>query len=108
MIYSLYILNGRIGQDKNIGKYTYTSTNGRSVIDYRICSSEIFPIISDFNIHVEERCESKPFPIFLNLLITFDKNPNPEQSMVPPANYKIPRTCKESFVEKIESVFTEE
>jgi len=44
---NLYIANGRIGEDKNVGK---TTCNDSSVIDYLILSSNSFQIIRDFDI----------------------------------------------------------
>ena len=44
---NLTILNGRFGQDKNVGNYTFRDT---SVIDYILSSSKSLKIRSDFNI----------------------------------------------------------
>ena len=30
----LYIVNGRVHKDRNIGEYTYISSNGSSSVDY--------------------------------------------------------------------------
>ena len=47
----LKLVNGRIGDDAGISSYTFMSPNGCSVIDYAICSYELFPFISDFIVH---------------------------------------------------------
>ncbi|XP_053375116.1 uncharacterized protein LOC123554108 isoform X1 [Mercenaria mercenaria] len=47
----LKIINGRKGDDADIGRFTFQSTLGRSVIDYVIASYHLFPIISDFIVH---------------------------------------------------------
>ncbi|CAC5383736.1 unnamed protein product [Mytilus coruscus] len=44
---NLFIANGRICQDRYIGRVT---SGGCSLIDYLIVSSEIFPFIVDFNV----------------------------------------------------------
>ena len=45
---SLYILNGRTGRDKGIGKCTSKEV---STIDYFLCSSRFIPIIKDFYVN---------------------------------------------------------
>ena len=44
----LKLLNGRIGQDKDIGYYTFHSVKGKNVIDYVLCHYDCFKIITDF------------------------------------------------------------
>ena len=44
----LRILNGRVGKDKHVGRFTCVKGNGRSVVDYVLCKPELFGIISDF------------------------------------------------------------
>ena len=43
----LKLVNDRIGDDAGIGSYTFMSPNGCSVIDYAVCSCDLFPFISD-------------------------------------------------------------
>ena len=47
---SLRIVNGRVGSDKGIGNFTTTSYRGRSVIDYALCTIEMFKYISEFKV----------------------------------------------------------
>ena len=47
----LRIANGRIGDDENIGQYTFMSNIGSSVIDYAVVSAFLFSIISNFIVH---------------------------------------------------------
>ena len=64
--YSLLIANGRTGDDKNVGNFTYyVSPIGNSVIDYVICSNEL----QNDNIRfcIGERTESPHFPIFFSI-----------------------------------------
>lgn len=45
------IVNGRIGEDADIGSYTRTSTTGNRMIDYLLMSHDFFHVISDFIVH---------------------------------------------------------
>jgi len=44
---SLFILNGKIGSDKALGKVTCNNT---SLVDYLIVSSDLFPFVSEFKV----------------------------------------------------------
>lgn len=48
--YACYIVNGRIGYDKNRGDFTFINDNGCSVIDYFIVSKEMFDLIDNFTV----------------------------------------------------------
>lgn len=54
----LNIVNGRVGRDKQQGKYTCHTTNGKSVIDYAVVSYELFPYIKDFLVEVQDKSMS--------------------------------------------------
>ena len=45
----LRILNGRVGADSYVGKYTYVSSIGKSVVDYVIASQSLFSWINTFS-----------------------------------------------------------
>ena len=47
----LIILNGRTGDDKDIGNLTYCSKRGKSVNDYAICSKDVISMVKNFFIH---------------------------------------------------------
>jgi hypothetical protein len=47
---SLRICNGRLGKDKNIGEFTYVTSRGASVVDYLLCPSKLFHLVSEFYI----------------------------------------------------------
>jgi len=47
----LRILNGRVGDDQNIGKYTYVASTGSSVVDYVISTPNMFNYIRHFAVH---------------------------------------------------------
>ena len=44
---NLFILNGRCGKDKNIGRCTF---RGKSLIDYTICSTNCLKLLVDFEV----------------------------------------------------------
>ncbi len=47
----LRIMNGRVGNDACVGKYTYVGSRGRSLIDYVVASTNIFPYVNKFNVN---------------------------------------------------------
>lgn len=44
------ILNGRVGSDNGIGRYTFVGSRGSSVVDYVLSSQELFRFIKDFEV----------------------------------------------------------
>ena len=62
---NLYILNGRTSRDHGVGALT---CKNRSTVDYFLCSSNIFSMISDFYVH--DFCETLSdvhSPVYLEL-----------------------------------------
>jgi len=47
----LRILNGRVGQDAGVGKYTFVGHRGSSLVDYVIVSESLYPFMQSFNVH---------------------------------------------------------
>ena len=47
----LRLLNGRIGDDQNIGKYTFVNSAGSSVIDYVLCRPDMLENITHFRVN---------------------------------------------------------
>ena len=47
----LRITNGRLGKDKNIGKFTFVGALGSSVVDYVLASQGLFELIESFQVH---------------------------------------------------------
>ena len=66
----LLIVNGRLGEDKGIGDYTYLGCNGKSVIDYLLLCEELFTYIKHFSIG--ERTESCHLPLEFGFNIAID------------------------------------
>ena len=67
--FDLSIVNGRFGDDKEIGDYTcYNKNGGRSTVDYAIVSNNIFENIVNFNVDIFDNCLSAVHcPITLSL-----------------------------------------
>jgi exonuclease III len=71
----IYILNGRVGCDKNIGHVT---CRDKSVVDYVIASADIFQYVSDFCIlPFDPMLSDVHNPISLTLKIPNMYDPNP-------------------------------
>ena len=47
----LRILNGRVGDDSGVGKFTFIGHKGSSVIDYVLASENIFHLFNKFTVH---------------------------------------------------------
>ena len=58
-VHDIHLLNGRLHDDFS-GNFTCTANNGKSVVDYHIASSEMFPFITYFT--VVDKDESDHFP----------------------------------------------
>ena len=44
------IMNGRVGEDAVVGKYTCVKENGRSVVDYALCRPDMMPYFNTFSV----------------------------------------------------------
>ena len=47
----LRIMNGRVGDDKGIGQYTFVGSRGSSVVDYVLCTQDLFRNVCHFKVH---------------------------------------------------------
>jgi hypothetical protein len=65
---SMFIVNGRVGNDKNIGRFTCRNA---SVVDYCITSPELLKLFFDFDRYIYN---TKKYGLicFKELLITFE------------------------------------
>ena len=63
--YSLYIVNGRAGDEIDRGGFTFIDTVGCSVIDYFVCSDDIFKLIKSFKI--DNNGSFKHLPLILSI-----------------------------------------
>ena len=61
--WNLFILNGRKSGDSK-GEITCIANKGKSIVDYMICSGDIYEYVK--NMYVDNRCESDHFPIVMN------------------------------------------
>ena len=46
----LRIMNGRVGQDREIGRYTFVGNRGSSLVDYVLGSQEMFNFVKSFEV----------------------------------------------------------
>ena len=67
MVSNLYIVNGRVGADKNVGECTCYFGDTPSTIDYCLADGDIFTFFKDFRIDVRD--ESHHMPLCLNVLL---------------------------------------
>ena len=71
------ILNGRVGNDAKVGKYTYIGSNGSSLIDYMLVSQELFNFVQSFHVQdpniLSDHC-------CLSLTLQFPSHSLPEES----------------------------
>jgi len=77
----LLIANGRLGEDKKYGHFTFVNANGKSVIDYAILSEYLFNEVINFRIG--ERTESCHFPLEIKFKSKVEKTtdmPNPRKN----------------------------
>ena len=44
-------MNGRVGDDKGIGQYTFVGSRGSSVVDYVLCTQDLFRNVCHFKVH---------------------------------------------------------
>ena len=49
---NLTIVNGRKGNDLEVGSFTFEHTQGKSTIDYAIVSSKFYPYVSNFEVDI--------------------------------------------------------
>ena len=63
--YNFIIINGRFGDDKGIGKFTFLNQNGCSVIDYYIVSKSFMNLVENFIVH--DMPDSSHLPISIEI-----------------------------------------
>ena len=101
---NLFIVNGRIGKDKTIDKLTFRDI---SLIDYTICSVEMFPFIKDFEVIELDSIYSDGHSLVLLSLNIPRKSERPDtfnikQQIQPQNKPKWKPTEKNTFVQNID------
>ena len=99
----LRIMNGRVGNDYGIGKYTFVGHRGRSVVDYVLAKPDFFNFINCFDIH-------EPNILSDHCLIKFvfefgteeSQNIQFENSETVQGKYKWNSDLKAEFIERLE------
>ena len=75
---NLYIVNGRVGKDRNVGEYTCYFGDTPSTIDYFLADRDLFTFFKDF--HIDVRDESHHMPLCLNLSLPVETFSKTEQT----------------------------
>ena len=76
----LLIANGRLHDDRNVGKYTFCSQNGQSVVDYVLLNLLDFDCISYFDVlNFNEYSDHAPITVHLNLKPKNTKSETPSE-----------------------------
>ena len=86
----LKFVNGRIGNDKNIGDFTCSSAQGSSSVDYCIASSEFFPYFQNFIVDIADKNLSdvhSPISLTFRTDYVVHKNTKETESISPPMDY---------------------
>ena len=68
----LVILNGRVGEDRNVGKCTSFYNNSMGVLDYMIASPSLFKCIDNFIVH-SRLPDSDHSPLELCIMCNYDR-----------------------------------
>ena len=71
------IVNGRFGDDAEIGQFTFMSSLGESLIDFALMSQGLFPLINNFIVHDFYSCSTHA-PIQLDLIVNYVINDDDE------------------------------
>ena len=77
----LRVVNGRVGEDRGIGAFTFLASTGKSAIDYALAQHSLFPSISNFIVHDMFSCSSH-VPIQLNIKATYTVTENNVEEMI--------------------------
>lgn len=83
-VYSLIIANGRFGDPRNSGDYTFVGPQGCSVVDYFICSRQFTDSIVGF--YIDTKADSDHLPICLDLLLHHESVENFQNNVETGAN----------------------
>ena len=104
----LHILNGRLFNDKD-GNFTCFSNNGTSVVDYIICSTDIFKSIRNFGIGDEDFSDHFPLYCTIALNTVIESQPTfdcfNEKKLIDWSKVKWKPNLKEQFIEKFTELF---
>ena len=52
----LRVMNGRVGKDSGVGKYTFVGSRGRSVVDYMLASQSLFTLVKNLKFMTQISC----------------------------------------------------
>ena len=99
----LRIMNGRVGNDRGIGRYTFVGSRGRSLVDYVLCSQNMFQFANTFEVQ-EPNILSDHCLIKFGFAFSCDRVNNQEQDQYETINskYKWNSKHKEDFINSIQ------
>ena len=100
---NLVILNGRVGDDKNEGKYTFFNHRGKSIVDYCLVDKQLLYHCTNF--HVENFnifSDHAPIVMHLNIFVSHDNNSNNKTFIT--SVYKWKNEAKDDYIHETASV----
>ena len=103
----LRILNGRVGLDGSVGKYTFVGTLGNSVVNYVLASQSLFKLCHSFEVKepniLSDHCVIEFSIITNNMLHNINNNSECKPTERIDFNYKWSSDKKDFYTEAINS-----
>ena len=94
-------MNGRVGNDRGIGRYTFVGSRGRSLVDCVLSSQNMFQFVNTFEVQ-EPNILSDHCLIKFGFAFSCDRVNNQEQDQYETINskYKWNSVRKEDFINR--------
>ena len=92
----LYIVNGRVGQDKGIGEFTCYAGENPSCIDYVLCDIDMFNLFTDFYVDCRDESHHLPLCSKVKIMGTMQNTVTEEDMYLPKFVWK--EECKYDFL----------
>ena len=104
----LRIVNGRTDNDAGVGEFTYTNTNGRSVVDYLLCSEDMFSCITSFEVgSINEHSDHAALHFAVSSQPVLSIDQTVRASKVVRKKYKWDSNCLNPFIEVLRSPYSQ-
>ena len=95
----LRIMNGRVGNDGGIGRYTFVGSKGSSVVDYVLASQSLFDFVNDFEVQdpntLSDHC-------YIDFSFEYDKNVEFEDTEQISSKNVWNNASKEEFINRLQ------